>query len=302
MGKIQDALTKLQNQRPNPGAATRNDTLGTIRKRDDDSRITPVLRHNYGGDLVEVNQDALRESGLLATVSEQKRIADQYRQIKRPIFANALGKRVTPVARGNLLMVASAVPGEGKTFTCVNLALSIAMERDWSVILVDADCSKPHITNLFGLSGRPGLLDVLRESVSTFDEYVMPTSIPNLAVMSAGRQDALASELLSSDRMDRLCQKLSDEDPKRMIVFDTSPLLYTTEAPIISGHVGQVALVVAAERTSQVMVQNALEMLDSSKAINLILNKARSDSGIAGDYYGYGYGEPGDDADVPSEN
>ncbi len=121
----------------------------------------------------------------------------------------------------------------------------------------------------------------------------MPTDIPNLAVMSTGRQDELASELLSSERMDRLCQRLSEEDPKRIIIFDTSPLLYTTESPILSTHVGQVALVVASARTSQQMVLNAIELLDGSKAINLVLNKANVGDGLSGDYYGYGYGQYG---------
>ncbi len=128
--------------------------VGKIRVDDDESRIMPLIKHNYGGPIVDIDKDALRAAGLLVTVVEQKRIADQYRQIKRPILANAASKKTADVPRGNLLMVASAIPGEGKTFTCVNLALSMALEKDWSVVLIDADCAKPHITKLFGLEGQ----------------------------------------------------------------------------------------------------------------------------------------------------
>ncbi|MEO0344818.1 MAG: chromosome partitioning ATPase [Pseudomonadota bacterium] len=291
MSKIQDALKKLQRQHGNklvPEA--RVTSVGSIRSEDDESRVMPLLKHDYRGGIVDVDREALRQAGLLATVSEQRRIAEQYRQIKRPLLANASSRKVTEVPRGNLIMVGSAIPGEGKTFTCINLALSIALERDWSVVLVDADCSKPHITHLFGLSDQPGLLDVLRESTRKFNDYVWPTDIPNLALLPAGTQDELASELLSSERMDRLCQQLSTEDQKRILLFDTSPLLYTNESPVISTHVGQVALVVAADRTAQGMVLSAIELLDDSKATNVVLNRSNLRDIMTGEYYGYGYG------------
>ncbi|MEL6447891.1 MAG: hypothetical protein AAFQ62_08125 [Pseudomonadota bacterium] len=295
MSKIQEALSKLQKQGTARAPQPTPRQMGRVRDDEDMSRIMPMMQHDYGGSIVEVDRDALREAGLLAAVAEQRRIADQYRQIKRPLLANALGSKVTEVPRGNLIMVGSAIPGEGKTFTCINLALSIALERDWSVVLVDADCSKPHISHLFGLEDRPGLLDVLRESTSRFNDYVIPTDIPSLAILPAGQQDELASELLSSERMDRLAHRLSSEDPRRIVLFDTSPLLYTTESPIVSTHVGQVALVVAADRTAQQMVINAVELLDSTKAINAILNKAGNGDGMSGEYYGYGYSAHGRD-------
>lgn len=302
MSKIQDALSKLQSQRGTQGTSNANEQrIGAIRSDDDKTGLRPVLKHDYKGSLVDVDREALRQSGLLATVSEQRRIADQYRQIKRPLLANAAETKSADLPRGNLIMVGSAIPGEGKTFTCINLALSIALERDRSVLLIDADCPKPHISNLFGLQKQPGLLDVLRTSTAKLNDYVMPTNIANLAILPAGQQDELASELLASERMDRLCRRLSEEDSRRIVLFDTSPLLYTTEAPIIAGHVGQVALVVAANRTSQQIVKNAIECLDSSTANNIILNKANIGDSISGDYYGYGYGQYGNDNTVSEQ-
>ena len=295
MSKIQDALNKLQRSTNKNQQQAGSSTLrvGTVRAGDDDSRLVPKLAHDYKGSIVDVDREALRAAGLLATAGEQRRIADQYRQIKRPLLANAAGDKVADVQLGNLIMVGSAIPGEGKTFTCINLALSIALEQDWTVVLVDADCLKPHISTLFGLENEPGLLDVLRESTALFDSYVVPTDIPGLAILPAGRQDELASELLASERMKRLCHELSKQDPRRIILFDTSPLLYTTESPVIASHVGQVALVVAADRTSQQMVLNAIEQLDPDTANNIILNKANSGDVITGDYYGYGFGQYG---------
>ena len=296
MSKIQDALQKVQRQSSRSAtseqtpATTDYEQFGSYRSSDDETGIRESVEHQYAGGVVDVNREALREAGLLATVVQQKRIADQYRQIKRPLLANASSRRTDIVPRGNLIMVGSAIPGEGKTFTCINLALSIALEQDWSVVLVDADCAKPHISRVFGLKDRPGLLDILRDSSNRFDEYVVNTNIRNLAILPAGKQDELATELLSSERMDRLCEKVSAENSRRIVLFDTSPLLFTTEAPIVSSHLGQVALVVAAERTSQQIVLNAIELLDDSKAINVILNKAGAGDAMMGDFYGYGYG------------
>jgi Mrp family chromosome partitioning ATPase len=188
-------------------------------------------------------------------------------------------------------MVASALPGEGKTFTCVNLCLSIARERDWTVVLVDGDCSKPHLTRLFAAENEPGLIDLLREPALTFDALVMPTDVPGLSLLPAGSRDPRASELLASKRMDELCATLSAGDPGRIVVFDSSPLLMTTEAIAIAANVGQIAVVVRANETRREAVLATLEKLDPTKAIACILNR-NADGGEHSENYGhYGYGE-----------
>jgi exopolysaccharide/PEP-CTERM locus tyrosine autokinase len=235
-----------------------------------------------------VDLHALRSNGLLAPDVEQPRLAEEYRVIKRPIVDNADAHRDPPIPLGNLLMVASAVAGEGKTFSCVNLCLSIAREKDWNVVLVDGDVSKPHLTRLFSAESEPGILDLLRDQTLTFDSLVMPTNIPGLSFLPAGNRDQNAAELLSSRRMRDVCEQISAADAARLIIFDTSPLLLTSEAAILASQVGQVVVIVHADTTSRHAVASAIEKLDRSKPIGCVLNQQSARLGAVYGYYGYG--------------
>lgn len=280
MSKIQDALEEMQ-------------ATSRLRPTDMPKRLATVLpcEHAYGGHRIAVDHDQLRANGLLAPGADERRLADQYRVIKRPLLGNADPSRRSVLPLGNLVVVASALSGEGKTFTCVNLCLSIARERDWSVVLVDADSSKPHLTRLFSAERELGFMDLLRDPELSFENLVMPTDIPGLSLLPAGAHDVDASELLASRRMKELCQKLSSTDVARMIVFDSSPLLLTTEAIALASQVGQVLMVVRADSTPQQAVLAALEKLDPEKAINCVLNQA-SGADLS-ESYGY-YGNYGD--------
>jgi exopolysaccharide/PEP-CTERM locus tyrosine autokinase len=279
--RIEDALQKLQG-RAQRQAATTGPRLAAV---------VPT-EHSYGGPRIVFNPAQLRANGLLVTDSEERRLAEQYRAIKRPLLRNADSQLDPPLQNGNLLAVVSALSGEGKTFTCVNLCLSIARERDWNVVLVDGDCSKPHLTRLFSAEHEPGLIDLLRDSNLTFDSLVMPTDVAGLSLLPCGTRDSHASELLASKRMDDICTELAAaaRAEARMVVFDSSPLLLTTEAAVLASKVGQVVVVVRANDTPQAAVLAALEKLDSSKAIGCVLNQSwgTTDPGEAYGFYGYG--------------
>lgn len=278
MSRIEEALQKLQKRQKagvdSPVLVSR--PLGTVVSSE----------HTYGGKAVRFNPEQMRANGLLAPDVEERRLAEQYRVIKRPLLRNAEPDHAPPVPRGNLLMVASALSGEGKTFTCVNLSLSIAREKDWSVVLIDGDCSKPHLSRSFSAEREPGLIDLLRDPTLRFDSLVMSTNIPGLFLLPAGSNDPHASELLASRRMDELCEELA-AIKGRMFVFDSSPLLLTTEAAVLGSKVGQVALVVRANDTPRQAVLAALEKLDSGNAVACILNQTYG-AGLGfeyGDYY-----------------
>ncbi len=238
---------------------------------------------------IAIRKDDLRAKGVLAPEEMTAEIAEQFRRIKRPLLANAFGKGVMPVERGNLIMLSSALSGEGKTFSAVNLALSIAQERDRTVLLVDADVAKPHISRIFGLQDRPGLLDLVLDNDLDVGDVLAHTDIPGLNLLPAGRRHEHATELLASERMEDLMEELAGRYPDRVIVVDSPPLLQTSEAQVLSSLVGQIVLVVQAGQTPQAAVDSALEMLDDEKAINLVLNKSRMPGG--GDYYGGYYGQ-----------
>src|SRR5688572_4666641 len=167
---------------------------------------------------IEIDWDALRAGGLLAPVTEDNLIARQLRDIKRPLIAHAFGKRATSVAEGNLIMVTSALAGEGKTFISFNLARSMAEERDHSVLLVDADVAKPHTSKLFGLPDAPGLLDVLEFPDVLLESVIVDTDTRGLSILPAGKRRSNATELLASARMERLAKQLTSADPNRIVL------------------------------------------------------------------------------------
>ncbi len=223
-----------------------------------------------------VDHAALKRAGLLAFDEESNdRLADELRRIKRPLMRNVIGKGVGAPARALRIMVTSAVPGEGKSFTALNLALSLASEPDFEVLLVDGDVPKAHVTRVLGLGKHPGLMDVLADEQCHPDEVVVRTDIPNLLVVPVGNRHRLTSELFGSLRMDYALEELGGRNRRRLVVFDSSPLLATSEAQVLASHMGQVVLVVAAGRTGQHLVTSALERLDDGQYVGLILNMSR---------------------------
>jgi exopolysaccharide/PEP-CTERM locus tyrosine autokinase len=242
------------------------------------------------GRKISFDLTALAAAGLLAPGNE--RLADEYRAIKQPILRRAAESLKGDTTIDRLVMVASALPGEGKTFTSVNLSLSLAQEKDWSVLLIDTDCRNPSLSQLLGVADQPGLLDYLRSPTASLESFVLPTNFDGLCILPAGTGDAHAAELLASSRMQSICADLATGKFGRFIVvFDSSPLLLTPEAAIIGALVGQIAVVVRADRTVRPAVADALAKLDPSKAIGLVLNGATSAdvlSGYANGYGGYG--------------
>jgi len=239
--------------------------------------------------ILHLDFDALREASIVPPEDLAPHLADEFRRIKRPLIANAFGKGVVPVENGNLLMLCSAFSGEGKTFTSVNLAMSLALERERTVLLVDADVAKPHISRALGIDGQLGLMDLLTDDDLDISEVLVQTDMPGLRILPAGQRHKYSTEYLASDKMQDLMDELSGRYPNRIIIFDSPPLLQTSEAQVLASLVGQVVMVIHAGETPQAAVDAALEMIDSNKAINLILNKCRVKS--SGEYYGGYYGQ-----------
>jgi protein-tyrosine kinase len=240
-----------------------------------------------------IDTNALRAGGYLPEKDKDRQFADHYRRIKRPLIEKALSGD-TAGGEPRIIMVASAVPGDGKTFTSINLAFSMALERDISVLLVDSDVSKQHITDIFGLRGRKGLLDALTDESLDAESLVIPTSVRGFALLPAGRRIEGTAELLSSNRMQKIVTALCARNPRRILLLDSPPLLITNEGRAIMKIAGQVVLVVRAGETPLHAVQASIDMLDEKKAGGLILNQVKV--GLTEGYYGYGaYGTPADE-------
>ncbi len=226
-------------------------------------------------------------AGLLAPKHQERQIANQYRQIKRPLIAGALGRDRTRLPNGQLIMVASAMQGEGKTFTTINLAFSMAMEKDVHVVLVDADVAKPQISKMFGASGEAGLLNAVVDHSLRWEHLILPTDVPHLSLLPAGLRSDHATELISSERMITQMRELAERDPTLIILFDSSPLLLTTESQALAHVAGQIVVVVRAEHTQQQTLMDALSYLPRDSSVSLILNQTTSKASSSY-YYGYG--------------
>ena len=241
---------------------------------------------------VTLDLDVLSSAGIVTPNAPRSHSADQFRLIKRPLLANAKAKGEKALKHGNLIMVTSSLSGEGKSFTSLNLAMSIAMELDNTVMLVDADVARPSILRMLGLQTMPGLLDVL-EGSEDMQSVLLKTNIDKLTVLPSGSSRPKATELLASDAMRRLLDDMAARYPDRIIIFDSPPLLLTTESRVLATQMGQVVMVVQADRTLQADVDHALATIKTCANINLVLNKVRGNTSDGYGYgYGYGYGAP----------
>ncbi|MEX2453631.1 MAG: XrtA-associated tyrosine autokinase [Rhodospirillaceae bacterium] len=239
------------------------------------------------GRTVEIDLDAVHAGGMVTPFGERTQIAEEFRLIKRPLLLNAFEKGKNAIRNGNVIMVASSRSGEGKTFTAINLAMSIATERDLTVLLIDADVAKPDIPHVLGFEADIGLVDLIADERIEVSDVIFRTNIDNLSVMSAGRPHHLATELLASERMAQLVSELSLRYPERVVVMDSPPALLSSVAGVLALNVGQILFVVEAERTSQTAVDSAIGLVSACKNINLLLNKSRSIGGSErfGSYY-----------------
>jgi protein-tyrosine kinase len=232
---------------------------------------------------VDINLARLHQMGMVTHDGGRTGVAEDFRIIKRPLLRNAVGE--VALDKGNLIVVTSALPGEGKTYCAINLAMSIAMEKDRTVLLVDADVARPSVLKVLGLDPAPGLMDMLLSDTLALADVILKTNIPALSLLPAGRNNKHATELLASQAMSTLLADIGSRYPDRIVIFDSPPLLLTSEANVLAAQMGQVIMVIEAETTTQGAVREALRRLDQCEHINIICNKARSLPG--GDYYGY---------------
>ena len=231
----------------------------------------------------------LQAAGFITPAVADSRLLHEFRVIKRPLIQNALGRGAAPVANANLIMVTSALPGEGKSFVSLNLAMSIAMEVDCRVLLVDADVVKPSLPKTLGVPPAKGLMDVLTVPGLGFADVLLKTNVPGLEVVLAGTPQRGASELLASAAMREVLQEASSRYPDRIIVFDSPPLLATTESRVLATHMGQVLMVVEANKTTHGVLESALATVETCPVVMTMLNKMPLSE--SGSYYGYdGYG------------
>jgi protein-tyrosine kinase len=263
-----------------PGFPGETDLTADSRVKDRATRPTSRTARTF-----KVDRDRLRRQSMLTPDGERTPVAESFRRIKRQILANvASPKFSTPSA--NLVLVTSALTGEGKSYCAINLAISIALEMDRTVLLVDADVAKPSIPQALGLKVERGLMDVLLDRRIDLGEVLWKADIGKLTIMPVGTAHMHATELLASGAMRALLHEIAVRYHDRVVIFDSPPLLAASEASVLASQVGQIVVVVEAGRTSEAALKDALSRVDSSKVTGLLLNKGE----ISGLGHGYGYG------------
>lgn len=245
----------------------------------------------FAGEHHPLDRARLREHGFIVPGDPVTALLEEFRLVKRQVVLAAAESRAGAGARhGERVLVASAHSGEGKTWCAVNLALAIAAEKDREVLLVDADFAKPSVLSTLGLPGGPGLMDALADPAIAVEDCIVGTDMPGLFVLPAGQTTHADSDWLASARTVEVLDRLSDQSPNRLIIFDSPPLLAASPATELAQHVGQALVVVRADRTSEAALKDAVSLLAGCTDVKLLLNGVRfSPTGRKfGSYYGYG--------------
>jgi protein-tyrosine kinase len=249
----------------------------------------PAARIEPKGPSGAIDFEGLRDGGFLVPDMPATGIAEEFRIVKRQLLQGAFDAGRAVAGNGNLILVCSAQPSEGKTFCSINLALSMAAERDLEVLLVDADFAKPAVLSTLGLQGGRGLMDALADPASDVETMIITTDLPGLSVLPAGRHHNDANELLASQRMQGIVAELG-RARNRIVIFDSPPALASSAASVLALHVGQVVMVVNADVTRESQLKDALSLLSGCPSIQLLLNRVSFAPGGRrfGAYYGYG--------------
>ena len=287
-GEIYDYIPAVRTGEQNRGASDRSPPEVPARQV---TPVTPRPIEAYDGPQVIVDRDKLREAGFIVPDGPVTGIAEEFRIIKRQLLLAAKGNQKTaPVRHGERILICSAHPDEGKTFCALNLALSIAAEKDNEVLLVDADFAKPSILSSLGLEGSKGLMDALADPELPVENCIIHTDIPGLAILPAGDQTNADTEYLASARTEQVLNRLTQNNPHRIVIFDSPPALSASPASVLATHVGQVVMVVKADETTETALRDALSLMGGCEHIQLLLNGTKfSPTGRRfGSYYGYG--------------
>lgn len=237
-----------------------------------------------------INLEELDERGFVSVSNARKLINEEYREIKRKLLRNAFGALSKTLKNSNIIMVSSARPSEGKTFTAINLALSFAAEQDKTVLLVDADVLKPNVTRTLRVNPGEGLMEYLLDENKDISDVLYRTNVDKLRIIPAGQTHHLSTELLASERMNETIDEFSNRYPDRIVIIDTPPLIGINESAVLASFAGQAVIVTEEGRTKLNDINNIVDRLNPDMAVGFVVNKAVNESADNGNYYGYYYG------------
>ena len=235
---------------------------------------------------IQLDLAMLESNNFVSLSSERRLINEEYRVIKRKLINNAFGALSQTLKHPNLILVSSSRPGEGKTFSAINLALSIALEQDKTVLLVDSDVLRPSVSKTLKLQHHIGLTDYLLADDVKVSDIMLSTNVDRLKIITAGRPHHLSTELLASERMMQLVSEFATRYKDRIVIFDAPPLLGVNETAVMASMCGQAVIVVEENKTKLAEIEQAVSLLPTDIAVGFLINKAHRNQGKG---YGYGY-------------
>lgn len=273
-GRLKKAGAAAPEQKPLPQA--------TPQVTDVPANAVPAKRESKK---IELDLAKLHQAGMVTPNAGRSSVAEEFRAIKRSLITQAFKDAEKDGRPNNLIMMTSSLPGEGKTFCAINLAISIAMELDHTVLLVDADVARPSIPRILGMQPQAGLMDLLLESHLDVADVMLKTNVDGLSILPSGCSHIHATELLASQTMNRLLDELANRYRDRIVIFDSPPLLLTSEAHVLAAQMGQIVMVVEGDKTTQSALRHSLRQIESCQNVSLIYNKAKGFRGE--ELYGY---------------
>jgi exopolysaccharide/PEP-CTERM locus tyrosine autokinase len=239
----------------------------------------------------EIDRAALKAANFIVPDGPVTGLSEEFRIVKRQLLSHVSSSRSGAFDKmASRILICSAQSGEGKTFCAINLALSIAAEQDYNVLLIDADFAKPGASTIFGLNKQAGLMDALSNDELALGDLIVPTDIPGFSILPAGNRTNRDTEFLASTRTGDVLDRLAEEDSRRIMIFDSPPALAASPASELASHVGQAVMIVRADKTSETSLRDALSLVARCEKIQLMLNGVKfSATGRSfGSYYGYG--------------
>ena len=238
---------------------------------------------------IDIDFGRLESQGIFSPDRAPNRTTEEFRLIKRVALLNIQAARASGSKNPNIIMVTSSRQKEGKSFVSLNLALSLAVETNTTVLLIDADPSRASVLRHLGVKADRGLVDLLRDPDLDFSDVVLRTNMEQLSILPPGDPDPLSTELMAGSAAANLLEEISHRYADRIVILDTPPALATSEPSALALHVGQIVFVVDAGSTSKSAIKESLALISACPTIGFVLNRAEPQFGSVqfGSYYGY---------------
>jgi receptor protein-tyrosine kinase len=286
---VERAAERLRRAGAAPDLASTSPPPGAALPPPDDLPTSPGSENLPAPPNPPLSLRTLAKTGLIAGKTARNRVSEEFRLVQSQVLRAAFAQPGGEAGFSNLLMVTSARPKEGKTFTAINLAASIARQGDRPVLLVDADAKTGSLGDSLGLTQSAGLLDLALAPHSDPLALLHPTEINTLSVLPVGQQRGERPELFASDQMVRAMQNLGRRFSDRLIILDVSPCLSTSDPATLAPVVGQILFVIEAERTQRDEVEASLDLIQTCPTITLLLNKVQMSTPRSFGVYSYAY-------------